>query len=91
MTRLRELLLRLGANFRGIFDLESSGEMMAYAVIVGVVAGFGAWLFAEGSDRMKAVAHTRQAIEEVKLAIAATKKEKPVPAPTAPAPLDPRP
>jgi hypothetical protein len=45
----------------------------------------------QGGHRMKSIAHTRQAIEEVKLGIAAAKKDRTPPAPTAPAPLEPHP
>ena len=40
--RLRGSLLVLGEKLRTVFDLESTGRVLIYSALVGVVAGLGA-------------------------------------------------
>ena len=52
----RRLAVTLAQHFRTAFDLESSGRLILYSIVVGVVAGLGAALFHTGVTYVQEIA-----------------------------------
>lgn len=56
MFGIRRLVAATWQHFRIAFDLESSGRLVAYSIVVGVVAGLGAAVFFMGVTHLQEVA-----------------------------------